>query len=87
MAAGEVILRRSMRMSQGKMTGPEAIGMVMEKATTFAAAGGAGGRRGGDRRQPGADRRRRAAADPRQDALERAQVPPLSRRPLREGAA
>ena len=39
MAAGEVILRRSMRMSQGKMTGPEAVGMMMEKATTFAAAG------------------------------------------------
>ena len=38
MAAGEVILRRSMRMSQGKMTGPEAVGMVMEKATAFAAA-------------------------------------------------
>ena len=38
MAAGEVILRRSMRMSQGKMTGPEAVGMMMEKATAFAAA-------------------------------------------------
>ncbi|HRO11504.1 antifreeze protein [Amaricoccus sp.] len=38
MAAGEVIMRRSMRMSQGKMTGPEAVGMVMEKATAFAAA-------------------------------------------------
>ena len=37
-AAGEVIVRRSMRMSQGKMTGPEAVGMVMEKATAFAAA-------------------------------------------------
>ena len=38
MAAGEVILRRSMRMSQGAMTAPEAVGMVMEKATAFAAA-------------------------------------------------
>ena len=38
MAAGEVILRRSMKMSQGRMTAPEAIGMVMEKATAFAAA-------------------------------------------------
>jgi hypothetical protein len=37
-AAGEVIMHRSMRISQGKMTGPEAIGMLMEKATTFAAA-------------------------------------------------
>lgn len=39
MAAGEVIWRRSLRMSQGAMTGPEAVGMVMEKATAFAAAG------------------------------------------------
>jgi hypothetical protein len=38
LAAGEVILRRSMRMSQGRMTGPEAMGMVMEKATAFAVA-------------------------------------------------
>ncbi len=37
-AAGEVVMRRSMRMSQGKMSGPEAIGMVLEKATAFAAA-------------------------------------------------
>jgi hypothetical protein len=37
-AAGEVILRRSMRISQGAMTGSEAVGMVMEKATAFAAA-------------------------------------------------
>ena len=37
-AAGEVFLRRSMQMSQGRMTAPEAIGMVMEKATAFAAA-------------------------------------------------
>jgi hypothetical protein len=38
MAAGEVIMRRSMRMSQGAMSGAEAVGMVMEKATAFAAA-------------------------------------------------
>ena len=38
MAAGEVIMRRSIRFSQGSMTGPEAMGMVMEKATAFAAA-------------------------------------------------
>jgi hypothetical protein len=38
MAAGEVILRRSMRMSRGAMSAPEAVGMVMEKATAFAAA-------------------------------------------------
>ena len=38
LAAGEVILRRSMRMSQGRMTAPEAVGMVMEKATAFTAA-------------------------------------------------
>jgi hypothetical protein len=38
LAAGEVILRRSVRMSQGAMTGSEAVGMVMEKATAFAVA-------------------------------------------------
>jgi len=38
MAAGEVIMRRSMRMAQGAMTGSEAIGMVTEKATAFALA-------------------------------------------------
>ncbi len=38
LAAGEVILRRSIRMSQGAMTAPEAMGMMMEKATAFAAA-------------------------------------------------
>ena len=38
MAAGEVIVQRSTRMLQGAMTGPEAVGMVMEKATAFAAA-------------------------------------------------
>ena len=32
-AASEVILRRSVRMSQGAMTAPEVIGMVLEKAT------------------------------------------------------
>ena len=38
LAAGEVILQRSLRMSQGTMTAPEAFGMVLEKATAFAAA-------------------------------------------------
>jgi hypothetical protein len=38
MAAGEVIMRRSLLMSRGAMTGAEAVGMVMEKATAFAAA-------------------------------------------------
>jgi hypothetical protein len=37
-AAGEVILRRSMQMANGKMSAPEAVGMVMEKATAFVAA-------------------------------------------------
>jgi hypothetical protein len=37
-AAAEVILRRTMMISQGTMTGPEAVGMVLEKATAFAAA-------------------------------------------------
>jgi hypothetical protein len=37
-AASEVILRRSIRISQGAMTGPEAVGLVMEKATAFTAA-------------------------------------------------
>ena len=37
-AASEVIVRRSMRMSQGAMTGPEAVGMVLEKASAFATA-------------------------------------------------
>ncbi|HVL19652.1 MAG TPA: antifreeze protein [Amaricoccus sp.] len=37
-AASEVIVRRTMRMSQGRMTGPEAVGMVLEKATAFATA-------------------------------------------------
>lgn len=38
LAAAEVILRRSMLMMQGRMTPPEAMGMMMEKATAFAAA-------------------------------------------------
>jgi hypothetical protein len=37
-AASEVMLRRGLRMSQGAMTAPEAIGMVMEKATAVTAA-------------------------------------------------
>lgn len=37
MAAGEVIFRRSLQMSQGTMTPADAMGMVMEKATAFAA--------------------------------------------------
>ena len=37
-AASEVILLRGIRMSQGAMTPPEAMAMVMEKATAFAAA-------------------------------------------------
>ena len=37
MSAGEVIFHRSMRMASGTMTPPEAVGMVMEKATAFAA--------------------------------------------------
>ena len=40
MSAAEVIMRRSMRMASGAMTPPEAIGMVMEKATVAAARGG-----------------------------------------------
>lgn len=38
MAASEVILHRSMRMSRGEMTAPEAVGMVLEKASAFARA-------------------------------------------------
>lgn len=34
-AAAEVVLRRSIMMSQGAMSRPEAIGMVMEKASAF----------------------------------------------------
>lgn len=35
-AASEVIARRCLRIAQGSMTGPEALGMVLEKATAFA---------------------------------------------------
>lgn len=38
MAAAEVIFRRSLRMAQGAMTAPEAVGMVLEKASAFASA-------------------------------------------------
>lgn len=38
MAAGEVIFRRTLQMATGSMSSPDAIGMVMEKATVFAAA-------------------------------------------------
>jgi len=37
-AAGEVIFHRSLQISRGAMSAPEAMGMVMEKATTFTAA-------------------------------------------------
>lgn len=36
--AGEVILRRSMKITSGSMSHPEAVSMVMEKATAFATA-------------------------------------------------
>lgn len=36
MAAGEVIFRRTLQMSQGAMTPADAMSMVMEKATAFA---------------------------------------------------
>jgi hypothetical protein len=39
MAAWEVIMRRTMLISQGTMSAPEAMGMVLEKATAFVAAG------------------------------------------------
>jgi hypothetical protein len=38
LAASEVIVRRSIRISQGAMTASEAVGMVLEKATAFTAA-------------------------------------------------
>lgn len=38
MAAAEVISRRVMQMSQGTMSGTEAMGMLFEKSTAFAAA-------------------------------------------------
>ncbi len=37
-AAGEVIFRRSLQMATGSMSPPDALAMVMEKATVFAAA-------------------------------------------------
>ncbi|WP_146157035.1 hypothetical protein [Halomonas urumqiensis] len=37
-SATEVIYRRTMMMASGAMTGPEAMGMVMEKATIYATA-------------------------------------------------
>jgi hypothetical protein len=37
--AGEVIFHRTLQMSRGAMSAPEAIGMIMEKATAFTAAG------------------------------------------------
>ncbi|WP_416139828.1 hypothetical protein ACM26W_05440 [Halomonas sp. HK25] len=38
LSAAEVIARRTMMMASGAMSGPEAMGMVMEKATIFATA-------------------------------------------------
>ncbi|MDI5935828.1 MULTISPECIES: hypothetical protein [Halomonas] len=38
LSAAEVIARRTMMMASGAMTGPEAMGMVMEKATIYATA-------------------------------------------------
>lgn len=38
MNAAEVIYRRTFRMASGAMTPPEAVAMVMEKATAFATA-------------------------------------------------
>lgn len=35
LAAAEVIVQRSMKMSQGRMSAPEAVGMILEKATAF----------------------------------------------------
>jgi len=37
-AAAEVIMRRTIMMSQGAMSAPEAVGMVMEKASAFTVA-------------------------------------------------
>jgi hypothetical protein len=39
-AAGEVIFRRSLMMVSGSMSAPDAMNMVVEKATTFAEAAG-----------------------------------------------
>lgn len=38
LSAGEVVAHRMMMMANGKMTGPEAMGMMMEKATIYATA-------------------------------------------------
>jgi hypothetical protein len=38
LSAAEVIARRTMMMASGAMTAPEAVGMVLENATTFAVA-------------------------------------------------
>jgi hypothetical protein len=38
LSAGEVIFRRTLMMANGSMSPPDAIGMVLEKATVFAAA-------------------------------------------------
>lgn len=38
LAAGEVIFRRTLQIATGSMSPPDAIGMVLEKATVFAAA-------------------------------------------------
>ncbi len=37
-AAAEVIMRRSMKISQGRMSAPEAVGMFFEKTTAFSRA-------------------------------------------------
>jgi hypothetical protein len=37
-AAGEVILRRSVQMATGTMSPPDALGMILEKVTVFATA-------------------------------------------------
>lgn len=78
-AAAEVIMHRTMKMAQGGMAAPEMLGMVLEKATAFAeasekaAVAAVSGR-------PGADRLRGIAPLLAQNALERAQVPQLTRR-------
>lgn len=40
MAAGEVFLRRSMMFAHGSIGAPDAVSMLMEKATTFAESAG-----------------------------------------------
>ncbi len=39
LAAAQVISRRVIQMSQGSMSAPEVMGMILEKSTAFAAAG------------------------------------------------